>query len=85
MPRRCDSARPSTTQGRLVARQMLFSIGPAMPKQALLDLARAPSSRGAVGEELLGDDVQRRVRGRRIGLLEQRRFEPRTPHDAVTS
>ena len=35
IPRRCDSVRPSTTQGRLVARQMLFSIGPAMPKQAL--------------------------------------------------
>ena len=47
MPRRTDSARPSTTQGRLVARHMLFSIGPAMPKQALATLAPSPISAAA--------------------------------------
>ena len=72
IPSFCASASPSTTQGRLVARQMLCSIGPAMPKQPLSDAgAGADLARGA-GQELLGDHVQRRVRGGRVGLLEDR-------------
>ena len=49
---RCDSARPSTTHGRLVARQMLFSIGPAMPKQALSIFGSPPSLLAAASRKL---------------------------------
>jgi hypothetical protein len=48
----------------LVARQMLFSIGPAMPRQAALDPGLVTDRRGGRADEFLGDDVQRRVRAR---------------------
>ena len=42
-----------------------------MPKQAVSTSARAPSFARRLGQELLGDHVQPRVRRRGIGLLEE--------------
>jgi hypothetical protein len=72
MPRRSASALPFTTQGRLVARQTLFSIGPAIPKQAFVGLGAGADLRGRIGQELLREHIQPRVGRRRVRLLEGR-------------